>query len=134
MIPFSKTELEYLQGLLDSEYFYDSDPSKNLEAKITGVSLILKNSELHITISKEKNPKPAISDYLFSINIKDSGQDPISFPSWQAAFRYVFFYIGKEGFETDENEDEENENFPNFMKPISIPKNNLSDFMPRSMR
>ena len=134
MIPFSKTELEYLQGLLDSEYFYDSDPSKNLEAKITGVSLILKNSELHITISKEKNPKPTISDFIFSINIKDSGQDPISFPSWQAAFRYIFFYIGKEGFETDENEDEENENFPNFMKPISIPKNNLSDFMPRSMR
>lgn len=132
MIPFSKTELEYLQGLLDSEYFYDSDPSKNLEAKITGVSLILKNSELHITISKEKNPKPIISDYLFSINIKDSGQDPISFPSWQAAFRYVFFYIGKEGFETDENEEEENENFSNFIKPI--PKNNLSDFMPRSMR
>jgi hypothetical protein len=134
MIPFSKTELEYLQGLLDSEYFYDSDPSKNLEAKITGVSLILKNSELYITISKEKNPKPIISDFIFSINIKDSGQDPISFPSWQAAFRYVFFYIGKEGFETDENEDEENENFPNFMKPISIPKNDLSDFMPRSMR
>ena len=134
MIPFSKTELEYLQGLLDSEYFYDSDPSKNLEAKITGVSLILKNPELHITISKEKNPKPTISDFIFSINIKDSGQDPISFPSWQAAFRYVFFYIGKEGFETDENEEEENENFPNFMKPISIPKNNLSDFMPRSMR
>jgi len=131
MIPFSKTELEYLQGLLDSEYFYDSDPSKNLEAKITGVSLILKNSELHITISKEKNSKPTISDYLFSINIK--GQDPISFPSWQAAFRYVFFYIGKEGFETDESEDEENENFSNFIKPI-IPKNNLSDFMPRSMR
>lgn len=134
MIPFSKTELEYLQGLLDSEYFYDSDPSKNLEAKITGVSLILKNSELYITISKEKNPKPIISDFIFSINIKDSGQDPISFPSWQAAFRYVFFYIGKEGFETDENEEEENENFPNFIKPISIPKNNLSDFMPRSMR
>ena len=134
MIPFSKIELEYLQGLLDSEYFYDSDPSKNLEAKITGVSLILKNSELHITISKEKNPKPTISDFIFSINIKDSGQDPISFPSWQAAFRYIFFYIGKEGFETDENEDEENENFQNFMKPISIPKNNLSDFMPRSIR
>ena len=134
MIPFSKTELEYLQGLLDSEYFYDSDPSKNLEAKITGVSLILKNSELHITISKEKNPKPTISDFIFSINIKDSGQGPISFPSWQAAFRYIFFYIGKEGFETDENEDEENENFQNFMKPISIPKNNLSDFMPRSIR
>lgn len=132
MIPFSKTELEYLQGLLDSEYFYDSDPSKNLEAKITGVSLILKNSELHITISKEKNPKPTISDFIFSINIKDSGQEPISFPSWQAVFRYIFFYIGKEGFETDENEDEENENFPNFTIPI--PKNNLSDFMPRSMR
>lgn len=107
MAQFSKSEVEYLKQLVDSDYFRDDDPEKDLKPAVTSVLLNLKGKDVTFTVTKEAGKsKLSKVDFLLKTG-RDS--EPIPFYSFQAVFRYIFYLIKKEGFETDEIENEQEE-------------------------